>query len=144
MPGAQAATANLAVGKALDPSQLIHLTDMIKQGCLSGQCAAGNFSITHLDSLKRPYLTEDIVNNLATKQFYNAAQPDQLLGKTVYLKKDDGTLNAVTSMYYSYDQYGNRIKVETALGDYNPLLKKTLVGKRSYSALGYLLDIFPK
>ena len=131
---------NLSLGKALDLAKLKELANTIKQGCLSGQCSAGGFSVTHLDSLKRPYFTEDTINNLATKQFYNENQPDQVLGQTVYLKKDNGALNPIKTLYYSYDHYGNRTKVETASGDYNPLLKKTLVGERAYTSLGYLLN----
>ncbi|MBK2125135.1 RHS repeat domain-containing protein, partial [Fangia hongkongensis] len=134
-------TQPLTLGLALDYTHLANLADHVKEGCLNRQsCVAASFEVSHLDHYKRNDVTEDYVNGYMIKRFYDPLQPDQLNAQSFYLQQDDGSFKAIKTQYYSYDQYGNRNKIEISSGDYNPKAKKTLVGVRTYSALGYLLN----
>ncbi|WP_162902398.1 RHS repeat protein [Facilibium subflavum] len=135
--------AKLATGEMYDIAGLRQFVEGIASDCLSssGECKAGSFVVSKVNALGEVTEVKDLVNQLMTRNYYDAKRPTRVIASTSYSIKDNGDVEAIKTTGYGYDQYGNVNKITLWQGAYdNSSSKRIVLGERQFSAFGFMLN----
>ncbi len=134
--------AGTAKGQAPDPQALESLADTIKNQALANPSAtqASTFVVSHFNAMGQVLFSDAYHAGMETRNVYSTVKPNQVIASTVSTRNTDGSVTPVRTTYNTCDAYGNIIKTEVATGAYDPSAQKVLVGERTYTSLGFLLN----